>query len=346
MSSPLTIVIVGAGLAGAKTAEALREQGFDGRVVLIGAEQHLPYERPPLSKGYLQGDVAPRRGLRPPAGLVRRPRRRPAAGHRGHRAGPDRAPGHHGDGRASSATTSCCWPPALTAAADGARGRPAGRALPAHPRRQRRVCRTRCAAAPASSSSAAGWIGLEIAAAARTAGAEVTVLEYAQQPLLRVLGAADRAGLRRPAPRPRRRPARRGRGGRAPGRRRRLGRGRGPRGRDVGPRRRRHRRGRHHAQHRAGGAEPGSTIDDGVLVDAAAAHVGPGRLRRRRRRQRLPPAVLAGTCGSSTGPTRCNQPAVAAAALLGGDRTYDRLPYFFTDQYDLGHGVHRLRPAR
>ena len=55
MSSPLTIVIVGACLAGAKTAEALREQGFDGRVVLVGAEQHLPYERPPLSKGYLQG---------------------------------------------------------------------------------------------------------------------------------------------------------------------------------------------------------------------------------------------------------------------------------------------------
>ena len=55
MSSPLTIVIVGASLAGAKTAEALREQGFDGRVVLVGAEQHLPYERPPLSKGYLQG---------------------------------------------------------------------------------------------------------------------------------------------------------------------------------------------------------------------------------------------------------------------------------------------------
>ena len=59
MSSPLTIVIVGASLAGAKTAEALREQGFDGRVVLVGAEQHLPYERPPLSKGYLQGSARP-----------------------------------------------------------------------------------------------------------------------------------------------------------------------------------------------------------------------------------------------------------------------------------------------
>jgi 3-phenylpropionate/trans-cinnamate dioxygenase ferredoxin reductase subunit len=49
-------VIVGAGLAGAKAAEALRAEGFDGRIVLIGAESELPYERPPLSKGYLRGE--------------------------------------------------------------------------------------------------------------------------------------------------------------------------------------------------------------------------------------------------------------------------------------------------
>jgi 3-phenylpropionate/trans-cinnamate dioxygenase ferredoxin reductase subunit len=51
-----TFVIVGASLAGAKAAEELREQGFDGRVVLIGSESERPYERPPLSKGYLQGE--------------------------------------------------------------------------------------------------------------------------------------------------------------------------------------------------------------------------------------------------------------------------------------------------
>src|ERR1700710_1879950 len=55
VSSSETYVIVGAGLAGAKAAEALRDQGFDGSIVLIGAEPHLPYERPPLSKGYLAG---------------------------------------------------------------------------------------------------------------------------------------------------------------------------------------------------------------------------------------------------------------------------------------------------
>ncbi len=55
MAAPDTIVIVGAGLAGAKAAESLRAWRFDGRVVPVGAEPTRPYERPPLSKGYLRG---------------------------------------------------------------------------------------------------------------------------------------------------------------------------------------------------------------------------------------------------------------------------------------------------
>jgi 3-phenylpropionate/trans-cinnamate dioxygenase ferredoxin reductase subunit len=51
----MTFVIVGGGLAGAKAAEALRADGFDGEVVLFGSEPERPYERPPLSKGYLLG---------------------------------------------------------------------------------------------------------------------------------------------------------------------------------------------------------------------------------------------------------------------------------------------------
>jgi 3-phenylpropionate/trans-cinnamate dioxygenase ferredoxin reductase subunit len=51
-----TFVIVGASLAGAKAAEELRTRGFDGRVVLIGAEHEPPYERPPLSKDFLRGE--------------------------------------------------------------------------------------------------------------------------------------------------------------------------------------------------------------------------------------------------------------------------------------------------
>jgi 3-phenylpropionate/trans-cinnamate dioxygenase ferredoxin reductase subunit len=54
-----TIAIVGASLTGAKAAQELRDQGFDGRVVLIGDEHELPYERPPLTKDYLR-DEQPR----------------------------------------------------------------------------------------------------------------------------------------------------------------------------------------------------------------------------------------------------------------------------------------------
>jgi 3-phenylpropionate/trans-cinnamate dioxygenase ferredoxin reductase subunit len=54
---PQTFVIVGAGLAGAKAAETLRTEGFDGRIVLVGAEAERPYERPPLSKDYLRGEA-------------------------------------------------------------------------------------------------------------------------------------------------------------------------------------------------------------------------------------------------------------------------------------------------
>ncbi|HEY2259137.1 MAG TPA: FAD-dependent oxidoreductase [Solirubrobacteraceae bacterium] len=57
--SAQTFVIVGASLTGAKAAQELREQGFDGRVVLLGAEPERPYERPPLTKEYLR-DEAPR----------------------------------------------------------------------------------------------------------------------------------------------------------------------------------------------------------------------------------------------------------------------------------------------
>jgi 3-phenylpropionate/trans-cinnamate dioxygenase ferredoxin reductase subunit len=55
MNKEPTYVVVGASLAGAAAAQTLREQGFAGRIVLIGDEAELPYERPPLSKGYLLG---------------------------------------------------------------------------------------------------------------------------------------------------------------------------------------------------------------------------------------------------------------------------------------------------
>ena len=56
MPSQQRFVIVGASLAGAKAAETLRTEGFDGEVVLIGEETLRPYERPPLSKDYFRGE--------------------------------------------------------------------------------------------------------------------------------------------------------------------------------------------------------------------------------------------------------------------------------------------------
>jgi 3-phenylpropionate/trans-cinnamate dioxygenase ferredoxin reductase component len=56
--SDQTFMIVGASLTGAKAAEELRERGFDGRVVMLGSEAERPYERPPLTKDYLRGESA------------------------------------------------------------------------------------------------------------------------------------------------------------------------------------------------------------------------------------------------------------------------------------------------
>jgi len=54
-----TVAIVGTSLAGLRAAETFRREGFDGRIVAIGAEPHLPYDRPPLSKELLRGEVEP-----------------------------------------------------------------------------------------------------------------------------------------------------------------------------------------------------------------------------------------------------------------------------------------------
>jgi NADPH-dependent 2,4-dienoyl-CoA reductase/sulfur reductase-like enzyme len=60
------IVVVGASLAGVRAAEALRAQGFEGELTLVGAEPHLPYDRPPLTKEILRGEwQADRIALRP-----------------------------------------------------------------------------------------------------------------------------------------------------------------------------------------------------------------------------------------------------------------------------------------
>ena len=86
MTQDTTQLIIGASLAGAKAAEALRAAGFDGPVTLIGAEDELPYERPPLSKDYLQGKADREKIYAHPADWYAELERGSAPGRPGHRA--------------------------------------------------------------------------------------------------------------------------------------------------------------------------------------------------------------------------------------------------------------------
>ena len=59
--STQTVVVVGTSVGGVRTAQALRREGFAGRIVLVGEESVAPYDKPPLSKQYLAGEWQPER---------------------------------------------------------------------------------------------------------------------------------------------------------------------------------------------------------------------------------------------------------------------------------------------
>ncbi|XXZ33362.1 FAD-dependent oxidoreductase [Sorangium sp. So ce321] len=67
MNAPASVLIVGASAGGLAVAEALRREGYAGRLTLLGAERHLPYDRPPLSKKVLSGAMQPEGTLLRPA---------------------------------------------------------------------------------------------------------------------------------------------------------------------------------------------------------------------------------------------------------------------------------------
>ena len=181
-----TFVVVGGGLAAAKAVEELRSAGFDGTVVVFGEEHHLPYERPPLSKGYLLGDdelesafvhdpdwyddndVDLRLGQRV-TGLD-------TAAKVVHTEG-----GSQAYDKLLLATGST---PRHLAMADES-GAPVAYLRTIEDSQRLKESFTSEASVAIIG---AGWIGLETAAAARKAGAEVTVLESLDLPLLRVLG--------------------------------------------------------------------------------------------------------------------------------------------------------------
>ncbi|MEU5811244.1 FAD-dependent oxidoreductase [Streptomyces sp. NPDC047718] len=332
MAANTGFVIVGAGLAGAKAAQTLREEGFDGPLVLIGEESERPYERPPLSKGYLLGkDERETVYVHPSQWYTE----------------------HDVDLRLGTTVTAIDAAGHEVTLADGSRLRyvkllltpgSSPRHLPVpgaaldgvhYLRRLSDSDRIKKVFTSASRIAVigAGWIGLETAAAARTAGVEVTVLESAELPLLRVLGrevsqifadlhtdhgvdlcfgvqVAEITGT--------------------------------------------------------GGHAIGVLLADGSRIDADAVIVGVGITPNTQLataagldvdngirvdahlRTSHPDIYAAGDVANAFHPllgkhirvehwaNALNQPQTAAKAMLGQDVTYDRVPYFFTDQYDLG----------
>jgi 3-phenylpropionate/trans-cinnamate dioxygenase ferredoxin reductase subunit len=333
MTATEPFVIVGGGLAGAKAAETLRAEGLDGPVVLVGAEAELPYERPPLSKGYLLGTAA----------------RHSAAVHdatwyadqgvelrTGVRATSLDAVGHRltldsGEGLS--------YAKLLLATGSSARRLP----VPGGDLDGVRYLRTLADADRLLADFTgggrdvvivgAGWIGLEVAAAARTHGNAVTVVEPQPTPLHAVLGpwmgkvfaelhrAHDVDLFTDTTVR-----EFRGSGGRVTS-----------------------------VVTDAHAGLPADVVVVGVgaipnveLAAAAGLEVDNGIVTDHALRTSAPDVFAAGDVAAAFHPlygrhvrvehwaNALNQGPAAARSMLGQDVSYDRVPYFFTDQYDLG----------
>ena len=190
MTSPRTVVIVGAGLAGARVAETLRAEGFAGRVVLVGDEPSAPYERPALSKEFLAG-TRDEQSL-----LLRKPsfwELRDIALVRGNRI-------VSVDPRARGARTSRGRVLRFDelVVATGARPRRLPLEMPAGVHELRTLADARAlrdALIPGSRLVVigGGFVGAEVASTARSLGVEVTIVEAGAAPVARVLG--DDVGL-------------------------------------------------------------------------------------------------------------------------------------------------------
>jgi 3-phenylpropionate/trans-cinnamate dioxygenase ferredoxin reductase component len=332
MNADTTFVIVGASLAGAKAAETLREEGFPGRVILIGEEQERPYERPPLSKGYLLGrderdsvhvhdarwygehDVDLRLGTRVTA--VDR------AAHEVVLDGGERVRYDRLLLTTGSTVRRLNLPGADLEGVHYLRSLPDSDEIGAALHGGVRVVVI-----------GGGWIGMEVAAAARERGASVTLVELAELPLQRVLGsevARIFADLHK------------------------------EHGVDL-------RLGTTVRELRGtGGRVSGVVLDDGTevpadlvvlgvgigpaseLAEAAGLDVDNGVVTDQSLRTSDPDIYAAGDVANSFNPLLGRRIRVehwanalaggpaAARAMMGQDVTYDPVPYFFSDQYDLG----------
>jgi 3-phenylpropionate/trans-cinnamate dioxygenase ferredoxin reductase subunit len=325
-------VIVGAGLAGAKAAEALREEGFDGPIVLVGSEPERPYERPPLSKDYLRGESEREKAY------VHEPEFYEAGGI---------------ELRSATTVGGIDTAARTVVMADGER-LPYSRLLlttGAEPRRLRLpgadldgvhylrdLADADALAALLAKGSGrvvvigAGWIGAEVAASARQKGLEVALVEMGKVPLERVLG-REVGGVYA----------------------------------DLH---------RDHGVELHTGAVLESFEGDGrvervrlvdgtvldcdfvvvgigvtprtALAEQAGLAVGDGILVSKRLETSVTGVFAAGDVANAFHPfygrklrvehwaNALNQPATAARAMLGKPAAYERLPYFFSDQYDVG----------
>lgn len=186
MTGNKRIVIVGASLAGARAAEGAREAGLEGSIVLIGDEPERPYERPPLSKDYLRGE-------RDDLSWVHE----------------ESFYSENGIDLQTSTSVTGIDPAAKTVLIDGADPEPYDRLLLATGCEPRRIgvpgadlegihylrsaadsaaLGERFLEGPRVAVVGAGWIGSEVAASARQKGCEVTMIEPQEVPLERVLG--------------------------------------------------------------------------------------------------------------------------------------------------------------
>jgi 3-phenylpropionate/trans-cinnamate dioxygenase ferredoxin reductase subunit len=331
MPNDQTHIIVGASLTGAKAAETLRQNGFEGRIVVIGAEDERPYERPPLSKDYLRGEVEREKVYVHDEGFYAEHDIELRLGREAVRLDTSNNELELDDGdrlrydRLLLATGA--EPRRLSM-----RGADLDGVFYLRSVEDSDTLRKRLDGGGSVVVVGAGWIGSEVAASARQRGLEVTVVEPASVPLERVLG-AELGGVYRDIHTDH-------------GVRMLLGTGveafegypavervRTDDGRElecdfvvvgvgVEPRTRL-------------AAEAGIAVDNGVVVDAQLQTSVPG-------------VFAAGDVANAHHPfysehirvehwaNALNQGPAAARNMLGQRDPYERLPYFFSDQYDVG----------
>ncbi|MER6674762.1 FAD-dependent oxidoreductase [Streptomyces sp. NPDC000983] len=337
-----TFVIVGGGLAGAKAAETLRAEGFTGRVILISDERDHPYERPPLSKGYLLGkEERESVFVHEPAWYARND----IELHLGQtvdaidrtaktvRFGEDGTVVHYD----KLLITTGAEPRRLDIPGTDLAGVHHLRRL-AHAERLKGVLAALGRDNGHIVIAGAGWIGLEVAAAAREYGAEVTVVEAEPTPLHGVLGPELGQLFAE------------------------LHREHGVRfhfgarlteiaGQDGVVLAARTDDGEEHLAHAvlaAIGAAPRTGLAEAAGLELAAREHGGGIAVDERLRTSDPDIHAAGDVASfphalfgtalrvEHWANALNGGPAAARAMLGRDGAYDRVPYFFSDQYDLG----------